>query len=107
MSEESSFDDFFLSGDTGDEDLIFEGLEVAKGHNKYLRKPRRQIEDREYFDPFHAERNSLQSPIDRASSPYLDEYSGVAGQYFKDIIIPRVPSRRSRARGHSVTDSEV
>jgi hypothetical protein len=103
--------DFFLSSAIGEEERLFVS-EKVKTHSKYLLKPRREIEHREYFDPFHPERAqsdspSRPSPTHRGTSTYLDEYSSVAGQYFKDIIIPRVPSRRSRARGHSITDSEV
>lgn len=70
---------------------------------KYIQKSSQYKPDvRQYFDPFHATHPSnssaqLTSPI-RESSQTLDEYSSVAGHYFKDIIIPRVSSRKSNSR---------
>mmetsp|Transcript_16886 Transcript_16886/g.25437 ORF Transcript_16886/g.25437 Transcript_16886/m.25437 type:complete len:390 (-) Transcript_16886:146-1315(-) len=60
-----------------------------------------KTEERDYIDPFHSSTElamtsrgtSPGSPLDR-----MDEYGDVAGQYFRDIMIPRVPSRRSRGK---------
>jgi hypothetical protein len=94
-----SFDDYFLQNSEFMEphDNINSSNNMTT--SKYLRKQPQAIENRDYFDPFHGQSVSSQmsSPV-RTGSPYLDEYSSVAGQYFKDIIIPRVASRKSRTR---------
>lgn len=71
-----------------------------------IHKKKEEIIEREYFDPFHSK--VVEAHVydeSRPSSPYkmtsdMDEYGDVAGQYFRDIITQRVPSRKAQ-RGRS------
>jgi hypothetical protein len=66
------------------------------------RKNKEEIVERQYFDPFRSKASA--SPAkdkSRPSSPYkitsdVDEYGDVAGQYFRDILTQRIPSRKGQ-----------
>jgi hypothetical protein len=59
--------------------------------------------NRVYFDPFHAVTTNSPPRSPSSPPPNIDEYSHVAGQYFKDIVIPRVPSRRSNRHSRKIS----
>ena len=94
-----SFEDSFLEDSAVIEPQDTPHLSTTSIPLKCLREQPQPLENRDYFDPFHGQSLSsqLSSPM-RTGSPHLDEYSSVAGQYFKDIMIPRVGSRKLRVK---------
>lgn len=103
MKGENLEDYFFGEYVERGEELSLDSVIRSSG-TKYIQKSSKYptITDRDYFDPFHANHPSnssaqLTSPI-KEDSQHLDEFSSVAGHYFKDIIIPRVNSRKSNSR---------